>query len=149
MQKKEKQSKQCETCGIVMHRKRFGKRLEDLTRCNRRRHCCRSCANTRKNPTVAGLRWRAEQMRLESCEKCGSKEQLHAHHKDKNITNNVRSNIMTLCASCHAKHHHAERKVGGWLWVWQKEWTELSALETQSFLNARKSSQRQSGKGKV
>ena len=41
----------------------------------------------------------------DSCEICGSKENLCVHHKDKNRHNNHPSNLQTLCRKCHTKEH--------------------------------------------
>lgn len=39
------------------------------------------------------------------CTFCGSTENLHVHHIDKNHGNNTTENLMVLCASCHKKLH--------------------------------------------
>lgn len=112
MKRKIEPLKYCETCGKLLERKRYNGRLEDLARYNARKYCCLSCANTRKIITKAGLRHRAEQLRKNKCEICGSEQNLHAHHIDGNISNNVPENIQTLCGSCHAKHHHIMQRLG-------------------------------------
>jgi len=54
-----------------------------------------------------------------SCQSCGynpnsivigKKMKLHIHHIDKNRKNNVLSNLITLCASCHSKLHYRARE---------------------------------------
>lgn len=41
-----------------------------------------------------------------ACHTCGAmKVRLHVHHKDENPLNNERSNLVTLCASCHSRSH--------------------------------------------
>ena len=40
-----------------------------------------------------------------NCERCGKTGKLHVHHKDENPENNVKSNLETLCASCHKVSH--------------------------------------------
>ena len=47
-----------------------------------------------------------------TCQHCGSKNDLHVHHKDGNGTtntketrNNVLDNLLTLCRGCHASEH--------------------------------------------
>lgn len=44
-----------------------------------------------------------------ACLHCGSKENLHVHHKDKNHENNRLENLLVLCAKCH-NHLHLELK---------------------------------------
>lgn len=39
------------------------------------------------------------------CQICGDNKKLHVHHKDKNITNNRPSNLITLCNQCHESQH--------------------------------------------
>ena len=112
MKRRQEPVKYCETCGVQLFRKRMNGRLEDFQVFLKRRYCSLSCANTRKEPTEAGLRWRAEQLRSSACEVCGSTLNLHAHHIDGDIANNEQENIQTLCVSCHIKHHHATRKLG-------------------------------------
>lgn len=41
----------------------------------------------------------------DSCEICGSTENLCVHHKDENRHNNHPSNLQTLCRKCHTKEH--------------------------------------------
>lgn len=112
MKRKIEQEKYCLNCGKRLERKRYNGILESMTRFNSRKYCSLSCANTRVNVTEAGLRWRAEQLRKERCEICGSRLNLHAHHVDGDISNNTPENIQTLCACCHAKHHHIMRRRG-------------------------------------
>ena len=40
-----------------------------------------------------------------TCQNCGSKNKIQIHHKDKNRSNNLVSNLMVLCSKCHANHH--------------------------------------------
>lgn len=42
----------------------------------------------------------------EECHACGSTDQLHVHHKDRDRENNDVDNLIPLCASCHSKVHH-------------------------------------------
>jgi 5-methylcytosine-specific restriction endonuclease McrA len=41
----------------------------------------------------------------DSCEICGSKENLIVHHKDEDRFNNKNNNLKTLCRSCHQRGH--------------------------------------------
>ena len=106
------------------------------------KYCSLTCANTQKTVTEAGHRWRAEQLRKDSCEICGTRSRLHAHHIDGNITHNWQGNIQTLCFDCHMAHHRLCRRLGrtvpgrAELRELQAEfplgWTDLSVSETQS-----------------
>lgn len=40
------------------------------------------------------------------CQLCGKNRSVHVHHIDCNKLNNQETNLITLCGSCHAKHHH-------------------------------------------
>jgi 5-methylcytosine-specific restriction endonuclease McrA len=105
---KEDPIKHCETCGAAMARKRFNGRLEDRTRFLARRNCSQSCGNTRTEVTKDALHWRARKHRAGACAECGSTEDLHVHHKDRNPANNRLTNLQTLCSSCHLKLHWSE-----------------------------------------
>lgn len=102
----------CEECGIQFYRKRFGKRLEDLTAFKKRKFCSLSCAGIRKVLTKHGYSWRARKHLKKKCEACGQKEKLQAHHLDQTIQNNSRSNIQTLCKSCHGFWHTTCKRIG-------------------------------------
>lgn len=45
------------------------------------------------------------------CEECGRKKNLHRHHRDSNIRNNVLDNIEVVCAKCHVQIH---LEIGTW-----------------------------------
>lgn len=48
------------------------------------------------------------------CKVCGTTENLHIHHKDKNRLNNNLSNLEVRCHQCHPSLHKTnERKVAG------------------------------------
>ena len=99
----------CPVCGALMERKRFNGRLEDRTRFLSRRTCSQRCGNSREAVQADSHRWRARQVEPRTkCEKCNTTERLHVHHKDRDVTNNDPSNLMTLCASCHLKLHWRE-----------------------------------------
>jgi 5-methylcytosine-specific restriction endonuclease McrA len=40
-----------------------------------------------------------------ACEKCGTTDQLEAHHRDEDRSNFAAENIETLCKPCHLRHH--------------------------------------------
>ena len=100
----------CEWCGVRLERKRYKGNLEDRPRFRQRKFCSRSCANSRKNPTLGGLRTRAQKFRGQQCETCGTDQQLHIHHVDHDPSNNAPQNLQTLCASCHLKLHWQTRE---------------------------------------
>lgn len=54
----------------------------------------------------AGHNHRARRFLKEACEKCGAKEKLQVHHRDRDWRNDNESNIQTLCAGCHMRLHH-------------------------------------------
>lgn len=126
MQRKQEPEKYCATCGKILSRERYNGRLEDLMAFQKRKYCSLSCANTRKDVTNAGLRWRAEQLRKDKCEICGASSRLHAHHIDGNITHNSPENIQTLCFNCHMAHHRLCRRLGRTV-PGRAELTELQA----------------------
>lgn len=108
MQRKTEQPKKCANCETLMMRKVYGTRLEDMAVFKRRKFCCLSCANTRKDPKYIG--GRARKHLKERCEICGSPNRRQAHHKDRNKANNEPENIQTLCGSCHTALHWREGK---------------------------------------
>jgi len=98
--------KTCETCGMVMERKRFNGRLEDRSRFLARRYCSLECsAIAQQTETDAALSNRAKKYRKDRCEECGTTETLQVHHINEDRTDNHPSNLMTLCRSCHTKWH--------------------------------------------
>lgn len=47
--------------------------------------------------------------RKTACERCGSKNRLRVHHKDRNPKNNHdHNNLETLCMTCHTREHKQE-----------------------------------------
>ena len=105
---KEFPDKICETCGKPFNRKRFNGRLEDPARYLSRRNCSQSCGNSRAEVARGSLYWRARRFRADVCEGCGTTEELHVHHIDRDPKNNSPKNLATLCASCHLKKHWRE-----------------------------------------
>lgn len=151
MRKVSERSKPCERCGSLMLRKRYGERLEDLTVFYKRRFCSLSCANTKKTLTKHGYSWRARKHLQLSCEACGERRQLHAHHVDQTKSNNDPSNIQTLCKWCHNFLHATAKRLGRplagrmvSLELRQESnigWTDLGASETPSSLKSLKRSE--------
>ena len=107
--------KHCPHCEKKMERRRFNGRLEDLAAFRRRIYCDRRCmaaAYVRDTSQPNSKRRRVSTYRGKTCESCGATTLLHAHHIDGNLDNDSPDNIQTLCASCHATHHHRVRRAG-------------------------------------
>lgn len=105
----------CAWCGAELKRKRFSTgRLEDRGRFLKRQYCDTECQRLAQIDPAASNRQtmysRSAKYRKTSCERCGATERLHVHHIDKDITNNVPANLLTLCAACHNRLHAAERQ---------------------------------------
>lgn len=66
-------------------------------------------AQIRKRENTAGRRWR---LKLDSCQKCGSTDNLHLHHMVPLSWGGISSedNCITLCESCHRKAHRQTAK---------------------------------------
>ncbi|NCC47173.1 MAG: HNH endonuclease [Bacteroidia bacterium] len=105
-QAKKTESKICPKCGKEFHRRRFGERLEDFTRWNQRIYCSKQCSYIRPPLSNKTSYHRLARTFLsQSCQNCGSMENLDVHHKDRNYKNNDPDNLQTLCHSCHMKYH--------------------------------------------
>lgn len=103
----------CKRCNVVMERRRFNGRLEDLGVFKRRNYCSLRCANMRDRPKHwETYHWRARQHRQASCEACGSTDRLHVHHVDRKPENNDPSNLQTLCIFCHNFLHATVDRLG-------------------------------------
>jgi len=61
----------------------------------------RAVTLTSNNPSVMKHQRKA----VGVCICCGSDENLHVHHIDKNRCNNLPENLLVLCAKCHKKEH--------------------------------------------
>lgn len=102
------QTKICQNCKKEFKRSRFNRRLEDPARFSKRKFCTKACSGEfqrKDSPAIGAYRKRAMKFRGKTCEECGAKSDLHAHHQDGDIANNCQENIRTLCASCHLKLH--------------------------------------------
>lgn len=53
---------------------------------------------------------RARKFLRDACERCGATEELQAHHRDTDITNNDPKNIETVCKPCHIRGHWEEKR---------------------------------------
>lgn len=102
--------KYCERCGVLLERKRFGDRLEDLNIFRRRRFCGLSCANSKETVGLSAHLWRSRKLRGLACEACWSTQSLQAHHIDQDQTNDAPSNIQTLCKPCHDFWHSTQKR---------------------------------------
>ncbi len=66
-----------------------------------------------------GLRaWRVTRNKIRErdgnrCMICGLPHDLHVHHRDRDPTNDLPANLVTLCGYCHARVHAEERRDGG------------------------------------
>lgn len=94
----------CKTCG------------REITADNRARRNCYRCNNPDKK--FYPLKWqRIRKAVMErdnyECQTCGTTKNLHIHHKDGNIDNNLMKNLVTRCYQCHPSQHHVMRKVIG------------------------------------
>ena len=56
--------------------------------------------------------WARTQVNKISCEYCGSNRNLYIHHIDLNERNNLISNLIVLCPSCHRKLHNQIKRQG-------------------------------------
>ena len=70
---------------------------------------------------------RARKFRKSKCERCGSADRLHVHHKDDNYKNNDPANLETLCTYCHGKEHGPRRgnTFAGRQWVLKTDLAEI------------------------
>lgn len=110
----QQEDKICVICGKQFNRKRFGKRLEDISRYLSRKTCSQSCGNSKINPknrTTYNLRARKTKKGIK-CENCSAMQNLDVHHTDGDIKNNSPENLKILCHSCHMKLHWKLRKSG-------------------------------------
>ena len=48
------------------------------------------------------------------CIDCGSKENIHIHHKNQNISDNRPENLVALCKSCHSRLHTLKENNTAW-----------------------------------
>ena len=104
-------TRQCESCGAPLVRKRYGGTLEDRGVFLRRRFCdlrCSSKARTKPDELAgrSAINKRLARSRSGSCAACGSTENLSTHHVNRNWRDNRPQNLQTLCSSCHTSLHH-------------------------------------------
>ena len=105
----------CEYCGAKLERKRFNGRLEDFKVFNNRKFCNRECMRkgflktgegNQSYSTAHATARKINELILQkdSCELCGSTQNLDIHHIDGNWQNNNLDNLMCLCRSCHMSY---------------------------------------------
>jgi hypothetical protein len=106
-------TKSCDHCGVKLQRRMIGLRLEDRSVFLRRKYCSLTCANSKRRPlTKHGYSWRARKHLKPTCEGCGHPKSLEAHHVDQDKSNNVPTNIQTLCTHCHDFWHATAKRLG-------------------------------------
>ena len=113
MPRKPDPEKYCMACGKLLTRKRWANgKLESMLHFSRRKYCSQECM-------AAGFRgrWQSDVLEHEgryrartivqrdSCENCGSTQNLDVHHIDGNPLNNAPENLAVLCRSCHNLQH--------------------------------------------
>ena len=105
--------KHCWFCAARLHRKVFASgRLEDMGVFKKRKYCdqlCMAQGMVKQEVAKATHHHRARKNRKDKCERCGSTEKLHVHHRDDNWKNDDPSNHETVCQKCHGKEHGARR----------------------------------------
>lgn len=111
------ETKKCLFCEKELTRKRHPRRIESRRDFLKRKFCDPTCQRGyQKNFPIEYKINREESSRhvysdlaskfkKESCESCGTKENLCVHHEDRNFKNNDPSNLRTLCRNCHFRHH--------------------------------------------
>lgn len=111
--RKEEPKIHCRSCGKELERKIFNGRIEDLSVFKKRRYCNRECmskAMVHKQVTLSGYRERARKLLDSRCGICGTDRNLQCHHVNKDVSDNRRENVQTLCASCHSTWHRQNGK---------------------------------------
>lgn len=101
--------KYCSRCGEKLERHRYGENLEDMTRFLSRKFCSLRCANSRGVNGQSSTQQHRISARFarKRCERCGSSDHLHVHHKNRNWRDHRIENLETLCIRCHlGKEHH-------------------------------------------
>ena len=120
------------------------------------KYCCRFCANTGHSKRMSGVgnpKWKngatpgreqphsARSFRLmkihvlkrdiSACVVCKSEKSPHVHHIDENPMNNMASNLVVLCSSCHRSWHKAkDSSPSRILWPWLKDYASRPLFTT-------------------
>lgn len=104
--------KYCKRCGSRLHRHRYGKNLEDMTRFLKREYCSLHCANSRgiRSKTFTAQHVISRPYRKERCESCGKDKYLHVHHVNFDWMDHSPENLKTLCVACHLNLHKPKSK---------------------------------------
>jgi hypothetical protein len=117
-------TKNCEVCeSPIVRTVRIDGRSRSDGQFARRKFCSSACSRRAaaergmKRHGVTRADWNKGQSdgpahMLNTCEACGTNDELSAHHCDHNRANNEPSNIQTLCRSCHSAWHHAAVGMG-------------------------------------
>ena len=93
-------------------------RLKNKYKLNKRIKVSNYCNEYKNKNYFGGLKSQVLDRDNFECQKCGLNNEQHiviygcglcVHHIDKDKTNNVLNNLLTLCRSCHAKVHRLSR----------------------------------------
>lgn len=87
----------------------------------------RGCRNPQWKDGLSVKKKNARKIRGMICEVCGSCENIHGHHKDRDHSNDSAENIATLCGSCHSKLHQNEDGNGNALVI---RWSKITSIES-------------------
>lgn len=88
-------------------------RIKNLEACRERGRISQKNINNRER--FGGNRLKVLERDGHKCRKCGKdvsgKYMANIHHIDHNKKNNLMKNLITICKSCHAKHHYGDRSL--------------------------------------
>lgn len=105
----------CSVCGNAVRRNPGKMRFEQVFCGYECMGKARRLEAPKSGKQAAVRKWFSRLNRMSSCEECGYDEVpgiLVLHHKDRDRTNNVLTNLAILCPNCHALEHLKENKTG-------------------------------------
>lgn len=91
-----------------------GKSLSGTKDAARKKYCNKECYRLHRlsqpltNKSTAHYRARTV-VQAKVCQRCGSTQNLHIHHIDRNPLNDSINNLEVLCSTCHHKEHVNEK----------------------------------------